>query len=216
MLSQFFFLVAPYLSFLFSPLHPAGQITLAAPHPATLVFRNESFSELPSKVDFEGFLKLSEEAYQYRKDRLVDLEHFLEMAQDSNTIILDTRSDKMYEMKHVKGAVHLNFSDFNVYDLMKVIPSQNTRILIYCNNNFNDDERHFMSKIAPPVLPGEKPISLALNIPTFINLYGYGYRNIYELSSLVSVSDRRIQFEGTATALDANSFLFQLSKRSKK
>jgi hypothetical protein len=216
MLSQSFFLVAQYLFILFSTLDPTAQITSDTPNQATLVLTNDFLSDLPSKVDFEEFLKLSEETYQYRKDRLVDLERFLEMAEDSNTIILDTRSDKMYEMKHVKGAVHLNFSDFNVFDLMKVIPSQNTRILIYCNNNVNDDEMYFPSKIARPVLPSKKPISLALNIPTFINLYGYGYRNIYELSSLVSVGDRRIQFEGAATALGVNSFQIPLSKRSKK
>ena len=38
---------------------------------------------------------------------------------------------------------------------------------------------------------------LALNIPTFINLYGYGYRSIYELDELVNVHDTRIEFEGT-------------------
>ena len=38
---------------------------------------------------------------------------------------------------------------------------------------------------------------LALNIPTYINLYGYGYRNVYELNELVSVRDRRVEFEGT-------------------
>ena len=38
---------------------------------------------------------------------------------------------------------------------------------------------------------------LALNIPTYINLYGYGYRNIYELDELVNINDKRIKFEGT-------------------
>jgi hypothetical protein len=28
---------------------------------------------------------------------------------------------------------------------------------------------------------------LALNIPTFINLYGYGYKNIYELKVIVPI-----------------------------
>jgi hypothetical protein len=42
-----------------------------------------------------------------------------------------------------------------------------------------------------------KRAELALNIPTFINLYGYGYRNVYELSELVSVHDPRLEFEGT-------------------
>ena len=43
----------------------------------------------------------------------------------------------------------------------------------------------------------EKPRMLALNIPTYINLYGYGYRNVYELNELVGVRDPRVEFEGT-------------------
>jgi len=39
---------------------------------------------------------------------------------------------------------------------------------------------------------------MALNIPTYINLYGYGYKNVYELSELISVSDSRIKLEGSA------------------
>ena len=43
----------------------------------------------------------------------------------------------------------------------------------------------------------EKPVMLALNVPTYITLYGYGYRNVYELDELVKVSDPRASFEGT-------------------
>ena len=43
-----------------------------------------------------------------------------------------------------------------------------------------------------------KPITLALNIPTYINLYGYGYRNIYELSELINTNSQKLEFEGTA------------------
>jgi hypothetical protein len=32
---------------------------------------------------------------------------------------------------------------------------------------------------------------MALNIHTYINLYGYGYKNVYELSELVGVYDGR-------------------------
>ncbi|TPW03683.1 MAG: hypothetical protein FD124_2905 [Alphaproteobacteria bacterium] len=34
-----------------------------------------------------------------------------------------------------------------------------------------------------------KSVRLALNIPTFINLYGYGYPNIYELADIVDFND---------------------------
>jgi len=42
-----------------------------------------------------------------------------------------------------------------------------------------------------------KPIMMALNISKYISLYGYGYRNVYELNELVNVNDPRIAFEGS-------------------
>jgi hypothetical protein len=51
----------------------------------------------------------------------------------------------------------------------------------------------------------EKPRMLALNIPTYINLYGYGYRNVYELNELVSVRDPRVAFEGTTVGKKAET-----------
>lgn len=31
---------------------------------------------------------------------------------------------------------------------------------------------------------GNREITLALNIPTYLNLYGYGYKNVYELNEI--------------------------------
>jgi len=146
-------------------------------------------SQPTAKVDYPGFVALAAEAETHRSQRLVDLDRFLAMAQEPDTLILDTRSAAAYQRKHFKNAVHLNFSDFTAEKLAQVIPSKNTRILIYCNNNLEDDPENFPAKSLP----------LALNIPTFINLYGYGYTNIYELSSLLSVHDPKLLFAGSAT-----------------
>ena len=35
---------------------------------------------------------------------------------------------------------------------------------------------------------------LALNVPTFINLYGYGYRNVFELKGMHSLEDPEIHW----------------------
>lgn len=158
----------------------------------------------PAKVDFDAYEKLVHEVKNYRKDRLVNLEVFLKMAEQKNVIILDTRSEAMYKAKHVKGAINLCFSDFTQENLAKIIHTPDTKILIYCNNNFDKDPVFFATKAMMPSLnkvslPNQtKELTLALNIPTFINLYGYGYKNIYELSEMISVFDNRIQFEGTS------------------
>ena len=169
----------------------------------------------PAKVDFDAYEMLLQEAKEHRKSRRVSLDEFLRLSKDENTIILDTRSDSMYNSKHIKDAVHLNFSDFTQENLAKTIPSIGTRILIYCNNNFDGDQIFFASKVFVPEMVNNaenpqtlktnnpvpinlKPITMALNIPTYINLFGYGYRNLYELSELVNVQDPRIEFEGSA------------------
>ena len=157
-----------------------------------------------SKVDFDAYEKLMAEVKEHRKSRLVDLPAFLEKSKQSGVIILDARSDSMYNSKHLKGAAHLNFSDFTQENLGKIIPSFDTEVLIYCNNNFKDDQAFFPTKSSFPGIMkkggggGEGEITLALNIPTYINLYGYGYNNVYELSELISVNDLRVEFEGTS------------------
>jgi len=146
---------------------------------------SEVAPEIPdpaARVDFEGFANLTDELQEYRQPRLIDIETFNQYAQEENTIILDTRSKEAYEEVHMDKAVHLNFSDFTEQKLAKVIPNKDTRILIYCNNNI-------LSEM--PALT-DKSVSLALNIPTFVNLYGYGYENIYELNEYLSEVDPRL------------------------
>jgi hypothetical protein len=162
-----------------------------------------------AKVSFDDFTELVAAVEPHRAQRLIDLDTFLEMSREPNTIIFDARSDFRYNRIHVKGARHLNFSDFTQDNLARVIPDLDTRILIYCNNNFEGNETDFASKIALPIAapPGdsvtsqlraqEKPRMMALNIPTYVNLYGYGYRNVYELHELVNVNDPRIEFDGS-------------------
>jgi hypothetical protein len=156
----------------------------------------------PALVDYDAFEALVKEVKAHRQRRLVNLDQFVKMSKELDVIIIDTRSDEMYKARHIAGAVHLNFSDFTQDNLADVIPSPNYRVLIYCNNNIEKDEEFFPTKAVMPLkissVSNVKPITLALNIPTYINLYGYGYRNVYELSELISIDDKRITFEGTA------------------
>lgn len=149
-------------------------------------------------VDYDSFEDLVSEVKAHRSNRLIHIDEFNQL-KNTGAVILDTRSKAMYDAKHIKGAIHLNFSDFTQDNLDRLFSSKDVHILIYCNNNIADDQIHFTSKVAVPDSFEEdpKPLTLALNIPTYINLYGYGYRNVYELADLISVFDRRIEFEGT-------------------
>ena len=144
-------------------------------------------------IDYAGFAELTGDVSEIRAQRLLTLEQFNARAAEQGTLVLDTRSASAYERGHIKGAVNLPFSDFTDEKLAEVIGQDlNRTILIYCNNNFSDDVAPVMLKKAP----------LALNIPTFINLVGYGYGNVWELGDTVSVRD--VEWVGTgAEALTA-------------
>lgn len=183
----------------------------------------DSIKDSDALVNYSYFKELVEEVEIHRSNRLINLDEFHQKSKNTNTIILDTRSKSMYDLKHVKGAIHLNFSDFTAQELESLFSQYNgqeTEILIYCNNNFYDSkatlkvvepeflfqDMAFVSKSADIVKISQFDVdeiifnnqrTLALNIPTYINLYGYGYKNVYELNELVDVNDPRIIFEGS-------------------
>jgi phage shock protein E len=138
------------------------------------------------RIDYQGFTSLTKEVAELRQTRRVSEDEFLRMAAEPGTLVLDARSREKYDQLHVKGAIHLNFSDFNEASLQKTIPAKTTRVLIYCNNNFKGEPRYLITKTAPT----------ALNIPTYITLHGYGYTNIYELAPLLDIKTTKIPFAG--------------------
>lgn len=132
------------------------------------------------QVDYAGFSKLTEEVFALRSERLLEKDVFFRRAAADGALLLDTRSADAFARGHIKGAINLPFSDFTSDKLRKVIgKDMNRPIYIYCNNNFSDD--------AEPV--PLKKASLALNIPTFINLVGYGYANVWELGETLPTAE---------------------------
>lgn len=138
-------------------------------------------------VDMNAFLKDARAVEIQRTDRVIDQEAFLKMAADKDTIILDARSADKFAMLHVKGATGLPFTDFTEASLAKIIPDKNTRILIYCNNNFDK---------APVAMP-MKSAGASLNLSTLISLQTYGYKNVYELGGYIDVNQSKLPFTGS-------------------
>ena len=262
-----------------------------------------------ANVDFNAFMALSKEVQPHRAERLVDYDKWMALSRQPNTVILDTRSREAYDNVHINGAIHLDFSDFTDYKLKQLIPEVNTKILIYCANNFhgnsiltsntatagpsgpqgptrpqlkgaplgakgpavpsgpgpsgpqgkpmfqesigpaglqgpatetkkeakrppgrqgpfyprkklNLDSKAIQKKLNPPTKnssSGKQNISpfksldffelenkdqqrsaspVALNIPTYINLYFYGYKNVYELSSSIDTKNPELDLAG--------------------
>jgi len=138
-------------------------------------------------IDMEGYLAVSREAAQHRETRRLSEDEFIKMSREPGTIILDARSKDKYDLLHIKGAINLNFSDITVESLERTLPDKNTRILIYCNNNFKNAERPFPTKMK----------AASLNLSTYIALYTYGYRNIYELGPQMDPKESKLPFEST-------------------
>lgn len=169
-------------------------------------------------IDFEAFVKLAKQLEPIRAKRRVPLKQFLALAKERDTIVLDSRSKWAFEAVHIDGAVHLNFSDFSDKKLAEVIPSKKTTILIYCNNfavrapaktdvlDPNSGIRKVSGELENDrIIAGTtlKHPTLALNVPTFINLWGYGYENVYELADVVPFDEPSLPLSGSAVKRQA-------------
>jgi hypothetical protein len=108
------------------------------------------------------------------------------MMSETGVVLLDARSAGKFKLRHLRGAVNLSLPDFSAEELDKIIPTKGTKVLIYCNNNFEG---------SPASFPG-KAAGASLNLSTFVNLSTYGYTNVYELGPLLNVKASKLPFEG--------------------
>jgi phage shock protein E len=141
-------------------------------------------------IDYDGYAALTAEVAPIRRAHLISLVEFNTRTAKSDVLLLDARSAQAFAEGHIDGAVNLPLPDFTAEALAEVIgPDQTREILIYCNNNFTNNRR--------PVVT--KRVELALNIQTFINLYGYGYRNVFELGEAVNMDAPEVRWVSAAT-----------------
>lgn len=140
-------------------------------------------------IDMEGYLRVAEQAAAHRESRRLSEDEFLRMSREPGTLVLDARSRQKYDELHIQGAVNLSFPDIAIDSLKRLIPDPNTRVLIYCNNNFENAEGAFPSKLP----------TASLNLSTYIALFSYGYRNVFELGPLLDVKTSKLPFEPAAS-----------------
>ena len=141
-------------------------------------------------IDMPGYLSVSSQAAAHRNERRLTEAEFLRLSLEPGTVILDARSAAKYAQLHVQGAINLSFPDISVDSLAAILPDRNTRILIYCNNNFANAPDAFPTKLA----------RASLNLSTYIALYTYGYRNVYELAPPIDIRASKLPFESSIPA----------------
>jgi rhodanese-related sulfurtransferase len=133
-------------------------------------------------IDYAGYQKLVVDLRDYRAGRRLAWEDFARAARAGGALLLDARSESAFRAGHIEGAVNLPFTDFTAESLRAVVGANPNRpIYIYCNNNFSNNRAPVVTKAAP----------LSLNVQTFVNLYGYGYRNVWELADRIDFEDPR-------------------------
>ena len=137
-------------------------------------------------IDAEAYLTGAIEAMQHRSTHRIPEDEFLRLSREPGTIVLDARSREKFELLHVDGAINLPLPEVDPESLARLLPDKESRILIYCNNNFDGDPMAFM----------RKKMSVSLNLLTFTTLYEYGYRNVYELAPLIDVAETRLALVG--------------------
>lgn len=153
-------------------------------------------TDIPNpSIDMEGYLRVSAVAAKHRETRRLTEEEFMLMSREPGTVILDARSREKFNQLHIKDAINLSFSDITVDSLSSTFPDKNTRILIYCNNNFVGAPVAFPTKIA----------MASLNLSTYIALYSYGYRNVYELGPLLDVKTSKLELISSRTPSTSES-----------
>ena len=141
------------------------------------------------QIDYPGFVALAGKVGEYRQTRRLPWEDFAARARSEGAILLDARSETAFAQGHIDGAINLPLPDFTADRLAEVLgPDKARPVYIYCNNNFADNR-------APVVT---KKLELALNIPTFINLYGYGYENVWELADVIRTDGPGVEWVAAA------------------
>lgn len=144
--------------------------------------------EIPNpSIDMKGFLKITREAARHRETRRLTEDEFIAMSKDPGVVILDARSKQKFDELHIAGALNLSFPDITVESLATMFPDKNQKILIYCNNNFENEGQAFPTKMP----------AASLNLSTYVSLYTYGYRNVYELGPLLDVKKTRLELVKT-------------------
>lgn len=138
-------------------------------------------------IDMAAYLKVAGEAAEHRAKRRLTEDEFIKMSKEKGVIVLDARSKQKFDELHIAGAVNLSFPDITVDSLATIFPDKNAKILIYCNNNFQGAEQPFPTKRA----------DASLNLSTYISLYSYGYRNVYELGPLLDIKGTKLALVST-------------------
>ena len=138
-------------------------------------------------IDSNAFVRIVNDSQEQREQGRLTEKEFHHAMMSGEYILLDARSAANFKRRHIQGAVNLPFTEFTAETLSNIIPGKESKILIYCNNNFRGS----------PIAFASKSPAASLNLSTQASLRAYGYDHIYELGPLLDVNNTMLRFEGT-------------------
>ena len=105
------------------------------------------------------------------------------MSREPGTIVLDARSKEKYDLLHVKGAINLSFPDIDRREPEEDPAGQGRP---------HPDLLQQQLQATPRRRSRRRCRRASLNLSTYIALYNYGYRNVYELGPQVDPKDSKL------------------------
>ena len=85
---------------------------------------------------------------------------------EESVVLIDLRAKESYDAAHIRGAINLAIESLTTENLQKIVPNSDSRIVVYCANNF---------------MPTRMIALTTLGYPAIEQL---GYRNVHRLEDL--------------------------------
>ena len=114
--------------------------------------------EIPARDFYRTALNLPE--------KIVTADVLAKWLQEGSVVLIDLRSKEEFARSHLRGAVNLPATDITDEGLKRLVPSPDTRIVIYCESNFIGIRRIMLTTMCGPAI------------------YQLGYHNLYQLEEL--------------------------------
>ncbi|MET3131878.1 rhodanese-related sulfurtransferase [Oxalobacteraceae bacterium GrIS 1.11] len=84
--------------------------------------------------------------------KIASFESVAAALRDGGVILLDVRSPREFQRSHVVGAISLPTTELTDEALRKIMPSKQSRIVIYCANNFRPSRMVSLTTMAYPAI----------------------------------------------------------------
>lgn len=99
-------------------------------------------------------------------EKIVKAEVLARWLKEGSVVLIDVRSKEAFARSHLRGAINLPATEITDESLKRLVPSPETRIVIYCDDNLLPTRRIALTTLCNPAI------------------YQLGYHNLFVLEEL--------------------------------